>query len=686
MGKLVPSVWMALGNPSIEKMQAIFPVLPQQLLQPCFPTAEAMCMYMDPALAPPTRSGKPPLPPAHTRIIEPSQQAGCVMAAYHYQHLLPPSLLQRKGLLGFFVSSPQGVRFLSSPEVASLHGACDLVLIPRDDREAIRILGNSLSVQQATAAFVLAMQPFAEFCSCPSPADAVQLCHTHRLHASNSLLVEIDQGWLLCHQRHVGRTMQRLNIRTQVSSRLLDSSHEFLPLQIVAGHGKSEVRIVFYVSSHLKLPEALRYLNLRPHAKTGDFAAGTCRVVCTRPLAIPLIQSTRAARADEACIHLLIRGTHFLVRRDCVDVFHQIAQAIHQVPATSQACVKYYDGAGTQLHNIVEFPRMVLITPNLEDFLLDCPSIPAGAFHDSQAVDVDEAITWSVPSQHAGDWWISFPLHLVAAIGWAFHCSSFPPPEETEFLLNVHPVCAAGPFSAFKVRGWMRMLLTLAQARAVEVPLTHPSSCRAELQIVAKTILTGCLPKDLQLDDVHGWWRNASHVLALDPAGRVYSGPFPQAPDVRLGELRSTDGVKALVRRTTGVPVITLMPAIYGGGAKDEKAQLVQSQTAQACLEHGWSLQDANRVTGRLVQQLGATRMQQAIDGPSMAQRFSQLQALMQANGIPPPSEADIDARTARRIKQQSKKKQWFDSPPTSHLRVASFTTKMGVRRPYCRP
>ena len=269
LGKLVPSVWMALGNPSLEKIQAIFPVLPQQLLQPCFPIAEAMCMYMDPALAPPTRSGRPPLPPAHTRIIEPSQQAGCVMAAYHYQHLLPPSSSE-EGAPGLFFSSPQEVRFLSSPEVASLHGACDLVLIPRDDREAIRILGNSLSVQQATAAFVLAMQPFAEFCSCLSPADAVQLCHTHRLHASNSLLVEVDQGWLLCHQRHIWRIMQRVNIRTQVSSRLLDSSHEFLPLQIVAGHGKSEVQIVFHVSSHINCPKlrAISTCDLMPKRVT----------------------------------------------------------------------------------------------------------------------------------------------------------------------------------------------------------------------------------------------------------------------------------------------------------------------------------------------------------------------------------------------------------------------------------
>ena len=86
--------------------------------------------------------------------------------------------------------------------------------------------------------------------------------------------------------------------------------------------------------------------------------------------------------------------------------------------------------------------------------------------------------------------------------------------------------------------------------------------------------------------------------------------------------------------------MITLMPAIDGGGAKDEKA-------------------------------------------------FSQLQALMQANGIPTPSEADIDARTARRIKQQAKKKQWFDhSPKASDFTLAGgfSTTRMGVRRAYCHP
>ena len=78
------SRWVARGFPSLQAADTIFASLPQPLLEPCLLSPEVLNMYLNPALLPPSRTGRRNLSPEEVRIVKPSQQAGTFMAQYHF--------------------------------------------------------------------------------------------------------------------------------------------------------------------------------------------------------------------------------------------------------------------------------------------------------------------------------------------------------------------------------------------------------------------------------------------------------------------------------------------------------------------------------------------------------------------------------------------------------------------------
>ena len=135
------------------------------------------------------------------------------MAQYHSQHLLPPEHQRCRGLLSTLLRTPAGVCFFASPEIASQHGAVARHFIPGDDVDAMRFLGNALSTQQATMILALATQCFKGQVAEVVPANAVAKALELRLTASNTVLVQLEDGWLMCHRSNVAESLQRPDIR-----------------------------------------------------------------------------------------------------------------------------------------------------------------------------------------------------------------------------------------------------------------------------------------------------------------------------------------------------------------------------------------------------------------------------------------------------------------------------------------
>ena len=533
--------WMSLKAPSLRACRALFDHLPSPLLAPCMLSSEVMQMYMSPELLPANRHGQACRDPAQFRVVTGQQQIGCIMAMYHRQHELPLHLLQRKGLLGHLIDSQQGIRFMASPEVASAHGACEVMLLVHDDRTCMRQLGNSLSCQQAIMTLAMALRTFPQLQHMPEPAACVQFCNERRMHSENTLLLEVQQGWLMCDVRHLPQVLARVCLKAQISNRLLPGQHRFKACQVVAGEGRHVARFGLCISQHIQLEVVLRDLQLGDATVTEQSDPCQCKVDCGTQPSFPLIQCTRPKGADHPSLYVLAGDTCFVLHRSTYDVFQQLRQAFEHVRYRSDTAVACFNLAGTRISNIPDMPRTVLLVPESQHLLQEEPQWHEAAMHQVCRLATPAGVTFQIPNPQAPDWWLSFPGHLMPSVGWKAEHSAFPPPEPSPFILSAVAEAAGALFSTSNVVEWMRVLLFLAPIRqaAVDARLgaTQVQPHKVEIQVVAKTIWQGVLPGRITLLDILRWWEQTSFAMALSPAARIYSGPFPQLHEHSIQEL-----------------------------------------------------------------------------------------------------------------------------------------------------
>ena len=184
----------------------------------------------------------------------------------------------------------------------------------------------------------------------------------------------------------------------------------------------------------------------------------------------------------------------------------------------------------------------------------------------------------------------------------------------------------------------------------------------------ARTIWQGLLPPDLRFDDFELTWAIASQAVGLLPAARIFSGPFQVPGAATLGLCLKPD-FKVFRRKPANALSVAVMPSLSGGGAKDDRLQTLKSKLAQIYLEQGYSLNDVNRVTSALLQQVQHAKFQQVVEVRPPQELWQQLQALMQANHIKEPAAGEVNARIAHRVHAQVTKKGLFKDS----LRAADF-------------
>ena len=666
--QIVASVWQALGFPSLRKMDVLFPFLPAALLDPCCLSQETLAAYLDPKYLTAGRFQRLPRTSVfEQRVVPSTKQAPCVMAAYHYQHELPKDLLLQRGLLGFLVQpDPPATqpRFMAAPEVASSHGACFAVKFHASDRVTMRILGNSLATQQSVMILALALQ--LTDVQCPAPDHCVSLCNSLRITASNSLLFELADGWMMCHQDYVGQLFSQHALKQQIAKFLSRGSHRFRLLQVASGHGLEAKRMQCQVSEHLDVSDVLTALGI----SGVEVLCGDRGWLVDSPHAVRNILEPGLTADVQVphCLHVLVCDQHFFLHRVRPDVFVQLMQVFQQVPDHTAANVECYDLVGDRCHTLPSMPPVVFAVPRVQDVVQATPFGPASIIERCLALPHVAALTIEVPEDLAWDWWLSFPRHFVEALGYAVEQSCFPPPPGTVFMLNVHSTRSAPAVSSLELRQWLRILLFLAPIRHAAAVARSPSAPqgmrKVAVQVVARTIWQGDVPTCLTPDMFEQWWAAASGCVGLDPRARVFSGPFPLQADVALKAIPMTSGPGRFIRKQTGALLLSVMPALYGGGAKQDKKDSTQAKMAQLCLGHGMSLHEANRVTAQLLQQASQAQVVKALEGPDVVVQWAQLQELMQSAGVQLPDPHLVASRVTRKVSQQLRKKSLFQPQP----------------------
>ena len=170
-------------------------------------------------------------------------------------------MLTRKGLLCSLLQVGDSIRFFSSPEIASCHGAQRKMLFEIDDRQCMQKLGNALAVPQAAVTMAHAAGILLPECRV-DPALVTSLSVNGRMTCANSALFQVEKGWLMVRLDEVGGLLARKHLRLDIERHMRSRGQVFHAVDIrtvVDGRPASDpLRVRF--SSHVSVAQVLEAL------------------------------------------------------------------------------------------------------------------------------------------------------------------------------------------------------------------------------------------------------------------------------------------------------------------------------------------------------------------------------------------------------------------------------------------
>eukprot|EP00434_Breviolum_minutum_P018580 symbB.v1.2.016388.t1/scaffold1246.1/size129174/5 len=187
--------WSRVEAYTLQSYKALF-LLNETWMKHAMPDPSTLDMYLDPALLPGMRghfgvaNKKCKRDVEAYRIRLPHGIASCIMANYSFSHLLPKHVIERKGLFGSLILSAQGIRFFALPELIALFGTTNPLILPKNIRKAIHIVGNCIAVPHAVLAVANAAAFYMPSLSQVDVQELVHKVHALRLHPDNMIALE----------------------------------------------------------------------------------------------------------------------------------------------------------------------------------------------------------------------------------------------------------------------------------------------------------------------------------------------------------------------------------------------------------------------------------------------------------------------------------------------------------------
>ena len=652
---LAQFVWPERLSTSLGQAHAVFDMPPEMhsasLLDP-----QLLQVYLDPLLMPGKFQQHPRATPAKHRVVTESQVATCFMAQYGYAHELPRDLLEAKGLHGSLLQQGSTARFFSAPEIASAMGALSPIWCPHDRRLSHRILGNCISVPHAILGLHCACQALG-IANLPGAGCVLKLALSLRLHNINSVFIPLQEGWILCHKRDVSVITEQLGQCLPFDLPAgKDVSVDTLFGQAVLRRDVGECRL--HLPQPLLPSGALQLIGYPPHAAAewmrdcvDAFAVAVEELPGLGPRGIqgPLPSLETVTVLAESEVYVLSRGSPML--------WAQIQAIGQHVTAGSANELVLLDVHGRVLDEASQLPRCCVATCTHGDcHFLSLALLAAAVPHfEVRPCRVDSREGWllSVRPEVAGDCWLGFPFSVVSGIGWSTQVANFPPAGCSPTVFTVLPA-ASLRFSWTDVGDLMFVLLIVAQLAAVTA--SQHTAVHVEVQIVARLIWKGSLPRTTTFESVANMWTLAATACQLEPECRVLSGPFPHLPDDTLEDALQSS---TLFRRgSTGCYLLNLHPPCHGGGVKDENVQLAKARTAALMLDKGVPLHTASHTVDALVQKVGARPLLAALQVHHTADRWAAVAQVAEGCQVELPTSNGKVEKAAARIQKSFRQRQ----------------------------
>ena len=652
------TAWHQARRPNLVTMHAIFPQLPRELWDACQLDQATMETYLDPWYLPPGYNCSAEAVCKY-RLCNPSQQAKCFMACYHRQHQLPPGMLERGGLLCSLLATAEETRFFSSAEIASCHGAQRLQLLLHDDEASMRIHGNCLAVPQAMLPLAHTVQFFPGHGKI-DPAAAVHHCIQSRLHACNTALFYLPEGWLLVHHDVLGDVLSQASLRTQLERGMQRSSPPFARLKVCSKVADVEVEVrAVHFSTSVQVPVLLDVLQIQPvgllqqHCPSPGGVEYVAVVRDLEPLWLDAAPSERMQR--HAPIQLCTPAGMTVIQPMATDLYHQLKWAFDRCRGPESqgvACMTCY---GTRLQRVSEFPPVVFVAAGAEHIFFSAPSLDSQHVAACAFETVSSKLVAEVPEPYATAWWVQLPYHLLECVGWAAETNDPPTGERTHMQITLRPAVPSPLLSVPSLRLYLRELLFLSHLRALAKDASHLLIGPFLVQVDARALGELCLPSTTTPAQLENWWSTACRAAQTWPGARLFSGPRALLVDQTLAELLTASAFH--VKRRNGLPLLTVMPEVRGGGVKDENTSLAKSKLASLMLDRGVPLDKTQTAVDAALPVLGTTACLQALSLPDTQAQWRKLASVAQARGHSLPSGDNRTERAAQRIQKAVRKK-----------------------------
>ena len=668
------TMWQAVRRPTLGAMRAVFQDLPVQLSRTCELTAELLQVYLDPWYLP-IGAGSTVDAARKYRLCTTNQQAKCFMACYHRQHELPQGMLTKGGILCSLLHDASRIRFFASPEIASCHGAQRAQLLPHDDAIAMRLLGNSLAVPQAMLTLAHAMQLFPQG-NGMDPAFAVHHCIQTRLHAGNSAIFFLPEGWLLVGRSVLGDLLAHQAIRSQLEVGMANCMPIFHELQVRGSTcgASSEVllrRVRF--SSHIATCELFEALQLEvekfaPEPQHSDVA--NMRVVAHVSALGPLrFDANPCVRAQCGAPLLLCTSAGlFAVQPQKTDFYHQLKWVFDQCRRPDQPAVICLSCFGEKLDDVAAFPQVAFVAGSAADIFFHQPRLDETHVQACQVEDAYPRLRFQVPEAYAQNWWVQMPYHLFECLGWTAEVADPPRSTDDHMQVDLQPASETPLVPPAGLKLYLRELLFQSQLLALPKDARELLVGPFQIQVDARSVCTASLPQQTTISTIERLWKNACDMVGTWPGCRIFSGPRPLAQDASVAALLRTKSLH--IKCSTALPLITVMPEVRGGGAKDENTALAKTKLASLMLERGIPLEETQASVDQVVPALGTAACLHALRQTGTQAQWQQLSVAAQAKGHQLPVGDNRTEKAAQRIQKAVRKQKLAQTRP---VRAAEF-------------
>ena len=644
--------WACTKRHNLATAQVLFD-LPDSLLQPLILSEELVSTYMDPWFMPPSRVGQVSQSRVEAfRIRTAATTAGCFMAQYQFQHELPQNQLSSRGLLGFLLRHQGVLRFFSGAEVAALHGAVRPMLLQEDRRCQMRLLGNSLAVPQAAAGLAYACHALG-FQGTPAPAEAVASCLSARMHNANAFFLPRGPDWILCRKDRVYELLVSGALKP-LPSISQTAPQDFVPLTFQA----SRTAWTVYVPAGAPALRVFSHLGVA-HLAPALPATAYDRIHALR-LSVESPPSLDCAGFAGGCANtaglctVLVTNGVFIIDTWSPRMWTQLLNVFDFLtPDAEDLCC--WTPSGQRLRFADDFEGCVVANTSPSEAPHLPLSILAASVPFIQTSFQNQALQLACPAAWAVDFWLGFPFHLALAYGWDAQVDNFPPAPEASVTICLQPVSARVHLSPPALPRQLRIWFLVAGFEAASVPENAEDAMPVEVQIEAQRIWWGHFSDLLRIASLEAWWRAASGTCNLPPDARVFSGPHPVSAEETLLAIKSRRQQRIV--RKNGRLLLTVQPAIVGGGVKDEQKHWAQTRAASVCLTQGLDLRTTTAFIDEVSSAGTTARLSQAIKATSDETKWAQLASYAKDLGVTVPQTTSMFQRADQRAKRQLQKR-----------------------------